>query len=149
VKWNGKKLESSLHRATGAIIRCNPGKILTKSEVQYIRVSGNIALMLPILKTTPVQSVHSSCRVSAYISAASCGVRVTWSGCGYGAEICPDRDRLHRQRIRRTGHGDTAGAFLTPFRRHQIPAGCNHGRTAAGRQYLLFARRSRHDMNMT
>lgn len=49
MKWGGKEVESSLHRATGAIIRCNPGKILTKSEVQYIRVSGNIALMLPIL----------------------------------------------------------------------------------------------------
>ena len=50
MKWGGKEVESSLHRATGAIIRCNSGKILTKSEVQYIRVSGNIALMLPILK---------------------------------------------------------------------------------------------------
>ena len=50
MKWGGKEVESSLHRATGAIIRCNPGKILTKSEVQYIRVSGNIALMLPILR---------------------------------------------------------------------------------------------------
>jgi len=25
VKWGGKEVESSLHRATGAIIRCNPG----------------------------------------------------------------------------------------------------------------------------
>ena len=49
MKWSGKELESGLHRATGAIIRCNLGNLLTKSEVQYIRVSGNIALMLPIL----------------------------------------------------------------------------------------------------
>ena len=48
VKWSGKELESGLHRATGAIIRCNLGNLLTKSEVQYIPVSGNIALMLPI-----------------------------------------------------------------------------------------------------
>jgi hypothetical protein len=46
-------VESSPHRVTGAIIRCNPSKILMKSEVQYIRVSGNIALMLPILKASP------------------------------------------------------------------------------------------------
>ncbi len=31
------------------IIRCNLDKMLTQSEVQYILVSGNIALILPIL----------------------------------------------------------------------------------------------------
>ncbi len=68
MKWSGKELESGLHRATGVIIRCNPGKILTKSEAQYIRVSGNIALMLPILSSAKlvVENRLKEASASAY-----------------------------------------------------------------------------------
>lgn len=45
----GQELDSSLQQANSATIRAKPGHILMKHAFRYIRGSGNMALMLPIL----------------------------------------------------------------------------------------------------